>query len=40
MTTGLTVLGLADEAAQQWTAKFNPRPVGFEELYQLYEAAY
>jgi alcohol dehydrogenase len=31
---------LADEAAQQWTGKFNPRPVGFEELYQLYEAAY
>ncbi len=30
----------ADEATQQWTGKFNPRPVGFEELYQLYEAAY
>jgi len=31
---------LADEAAQQWTGKFNPRPVGFEELRRLYEAAY
>lgn len=34
----LTVL--ADEAAQQWTGKFNPRPVGYNELLQLYEAAY
>jgi len=30
----------ADEAAQQWTGKFNPRPVGFQELLQLYEVAY
>jgi alcohol dehydrogenase len=31
---------LADEAAQQWTSKFNPRPVGFDELLQIYEAAF
>ena len=31
---------LADEAAEQWTGKFNPRPVGHEELLQLYEAAF
>jgi alcohol dehydrogenase len=31
---------LADEASQQWTSKFNPRPVGFIELSQIYEAAY
>lgn len=31
---------LADEAAQQWTAKFNPRPVGEVELLRLYEAAW
>jgi alcohol dehydrogenase len=31
---------LAEEAAQQWTGKFNPRPVGFTELLQLYEAAF
>jgi alcohol dehydrogenase len=31
---------LADEATQQWTGKFNPRPTGFEELHQLYEAAF
>jgi alcohol dehydrogenase len=31
---------LADEATQQWTGKFNPRPVGFAELLQLYEEAY
>jgi alcohol dehydrogenase len=30
----------ADEAAQQWTGKFNPVPVGFAELLQLYEAAF
>jgi alcohol dehydrogenase len=30
---------LADEAAQQWTGKFNPRPVGEEDLLGLYEAA-
>jgi alcohol dehydrogenase len=31
---------LADEAAQQWTGKFNPRPVGYNELLALYQAAW
>ncbi len=31
---------LAEEAAQQWTGRFNPRPVGESELLQLYKAAY
>jgi alcohol dehydrogenase len=31
---------LADEAAEQWTGKFNPVPVGFAELLRLYEVAY
>ena len=31
---------LAEEAAQQWTARHNPRPVGEKELLQLYETAY
>jgi alcohol dehydrogenase len=30
---------LAEEAAQQWTARFNPRPVSDTELLQLYEGA-
>ena len=30
---------LAEEAAQQWTARFNPRPVAEADLLQLYEAA-
>jgi alcohol dehydrogenase len=30
---------LADEAAKQWTGKFNPRPVDHAELLQLYERA-
>lgn len=30
---------LAEEAAIQWTGKFNPRPVGEDELRSLYEAA-
>ena len=30
---------LAEEAAQQWTGRFNPRPVGFAELLQLYKEA-
>jgi alcohol dehydrogenase len=30
---------LAEEAAQQWTGRFNPRPVGEAELLALYEAA-
>jgi alcohol dehydrogenase len=33
----LTVL--ADEASQQWTGKFNPRPVGYAELLSLYRMA-
>jgi alcohol dehydrogenase len=31
---------LAGEAAQQWTARFNPRPVAAPELLRLYEAAW
>src|SRR5438128_436355 len=30
---------LAEEAAQQWTARFNPRPVTDADLLRLYEAA-
>jgi alcohol dehydrogenase len=30
---------LAEEAAQQWTAQFNPRPVSAADLARLYEAA-
>jgi alcohol dehydrogenase len=30
---------LAEEANQQWTARFNPRPVTEAELLQVYEAA-
>ena len=31
---------LAREAATQWTAKFNPRPVGEMELLEIYQMAY
>ena len=31
---------LAEEAANQWTGKFNPRSVSETELLQLYESAY
>ncbi len=31
---------LAEEAAEQWTGKFNPRPVAHAELLRLYEAAF
>jgi alcohol dehydrogenase len=31
---------LAEDAADQWTAGFNPRPVGRQELLDIYEAAY
>ncbi len=31
---------LAEEAAEQWTAQFNPRTVGREELQHLYEEAF
>jgi alcohol dehydrogenase len=30
---------LAEEASQQWTGRYNPRPVNESELLQLYEAA-
>jgi alcohol dehydrogenase len=30
---------LSEEAAQQWTARFNPRPVGEAEILEVYEAA-
>ena len=32
--------GLAREAAGQWTATFNPRPVAAPELLHLYEQAF
>jgi alcohol dehydrogenase len=31
---------LADEAARQWTATFNPRPAGVKDFVGLYEAAF
>ena len=31
---------LAEDAADQWTAGFNPRPVGRQELEDIYAAAY
>jgi alcohol dehydrogenase len=31
---------LANEASEQWTGKFNPRPAGEAELLHLYEAAF
>lgn len=31
---------LATDAAEQWTARFNPRPVDAEELLRIYELAY
>jgi alcohol dehydrogenase len=31
---------LAEEAAQQWTGRYNPRPVSEADLLNLYEAAY
>ena len=30
---------LAEEASQQWTGRFNPRPVGEAELLEIYEAS-
>jgi alcohol dehydrogenase len=30
---------LAEEASQQWTARFNPRPVTEADMLRLYEAA-
>ena len=31
---------LAEEASQQWTAQFNPRPVAVKELLEIYRCAY
>ena len=31
---------LAEEANEQWTARFNPRPVGHAEILKLYQAAW
>ena len=31
---------MAEEAARQWTATFNPRPVSKENFAELYEAAF
>jgi alcohol dehydrogenase len=31
---------LAEEAHQQWTARFNPRPVSESDLLRVYEAAW
>ena len=31
---------LAQEAAKQWTASFNPRKVGVDDFVRLYEAAF
>lgn len=31
---------LAEEAAQQWTGTFNPRPVAAQQLEELYRCAY
>jgi alcohol dehydrogenase len=38
VTTGILPV-LADEANQQWTARFNPRPVTDDDLLALYQAA-
>lgn len=37
--TGDVLPTLAEQAAQQWTAQFNPRQAGTEDLLALYEAA-
>ncbi|MFN7138246.1 MAG: iron-containing alcohol dehydrogenase, partial [Limisphaerales bacterium] len=34
------ILTMAEEASQQWTAKFNPRLVGKSDFVKLYEAAF
>ncbi|MCS7160768.1 MAG: iron-containing alcohol dehydrogenase [Gemmatales bacterium] len=31
---------LAEEATQQWTGRFNPRPLNYDDFLQLYRAAY
>jgi alcohol dehydrogenase len=35
-----TIPALAEGAAKQWTAGFNPRPIGEKEFVELYEAAF
>jgi len=35
-----SIASLSAEAARQWTAGFNPRPVGEKDFVQLYEAAF
>jgi alcohol dehydrogenase class IV len=32
--------GLAEEAAEQWTGKFNPRPFGAAAALEIYQSAY
>jgi len=34
------IKAMASEAARQWTAGFNPRPVGESDFVALYEAAF
>jgi len=31
---------LAEEAAAEWTGRFNPRPLGVASALEIYEAAY
>jgi alcohol dehydrogenase len=31
---------LAEEASEQWTGRYNPRPVDEADLHRLYEAAF
>jgi alcohol dehydrogenase len=38
--TAEVVPRLAEEAAKQWTAQFNPRPISAADFQQLYEAAF
>ncbi|MCU0789221.1 MAG: iron-containing alcohol dehydrogenase [Verrucomicrobia bacterium] len=38
--TAEAVPRLAEEAAKQWTAQFNPRPISAADFQQLYEAAF
>ena len=35
-----SVATLADEAARQWTANFNPRPLKKEDFAKLYEESF
>jgi alcohol dehydrogenase len=39
VTRGIIPL-LATEATQQWTARFNPRPVAESDILQLYDMAF